>query len=162
LIEDPDGDDHYEYSYVEDVTICVPSDSEKVNYGLSNVTMLTKTTTFDNLLPFPSTMENSSDTVSTRLRYWRVENTEKKPEINPWVPSSNIPQYNGRLATAVTNLIRSSSRSESASGAGYAKEVRVKVHWAWLISPLLLLVLSLMFLMLTITRVPNAGGGVGI
>jgi hypothetical protein len=107
-------------------------------------------------------MENSSDTISTRLQYWRVDNTEMKPKMNPWVPSNNITQHLERLATAVTNLIRSSSEDGSASGNGYAKEVRVQVQWAWLTFPLLLLVLSLVFLILTITRVPIAGGDVGI
>jgi hypothetical protein len=162
LIEDSDDGPSYDYYYAENVTIRVPSQPEETIYGLTNTTMIITTATFDEVLPFFSTMENSSDTISTRLQYWRVDNTEMKPKMNPWVPSNNITQHLERLATAVTNLIRSSSEDGSASGNGYAKEVRVQVQWAWLTFPLLLLVLSLVFLILTITRVPIAGGDVGI
>ncbi|KAF2449114.1 hypothetical protein P171DRAFT_342669, partial [Karstenula rhodostoma CBS 690.94] len=162
LAEDSDDGPVYEYFYAENVTIRVPSEPEEVSYGLDNATMLLTTATFDNVLPFFSTVNNSSDVVSTRLRYWRAGDTEMRPDINPWVPSNNVTQHIERLATAVTNLMRSSSGTESASGDGYAKEVHVQVQWAWLTFPLLLLVLSLLFLVLTIRRTSIAGGDAGL
>ncbi|KAJ4359626.1 uncharacterized protein N0V89_000181 [Didymosphaeria variabile] len=162
LMEDTDEGPIYNYNYAENVSIRVPFDPEEINYGMTNETMVLTALAFDDVLPFFSTMVNSSNTPSIRLRYWNSGNIEMIPEINPWVPTNNITQHVERLATAVTNLIRSSSRTKSVSGDAFAKEVYVNVQWAWLTFPLLLLILSLLFLVSTIVRVSRADGEAGI
>ncbi|KAL1594585.1 hypothetical protein SLS60_010346 [Paraconiothyrium brasiliense] len=162
LVGDLDEDPVYDYIYAENVSIRVPTDPEQINYGMTNETMLLTASAFDDVLPFFSTMVNSSNTPSIRLRYYKSGNIEMVPEINPWVPTSNITRHVEQLANAVTNLIRSSSRTESVSGDAFAKEVHVNVQWAWLTFPLLLLVVSLLFLVSTIVRVCRADGDADI
>lgn len=157
LIEAPIDGPLYDYYYTEDVVISVPSETNQWSYGLSNMTMLLTVAAFDNVLPFFSTMDNTSDIVSTRLRYYSAQNHEMRPDVNPWVPSNNITQHIERLAISMTNVMRSTSR-EQAIGGAYDAEVRVQVRWAWLTFPLIILVLSLLFLVLTIRRVSCEGG----
>jgi hypothetical protein len=57
-----------------------------------------------------------------------------------------------RLATAMTNVIRSSTSRNMIFGAAYSAENYVSVRWEWLTLPLGLLCISFIFLAATVTK----------
>jgi hypothetical protein len=69
-----------------------------------------------------------------------------------------------RLATALTNAIRSSPSSEMISGSVYNQVAFISVQWAQLTLPLALLILSGVFLLSTILRTlrEHGNGSIGI
>ncbi|KAJ4295616.1 hypothetical protein N0V90_007629 [Kalmusia sp. IMI 367209] len=150
--------DHY---YLEDIVIRAPW-NPKNTYGLMNSTMLKIAATFDDFLPFFSTMVNTSSSALTRSRYWKTSrSTEYLMSFNPWLPPNNITRHLERIAIMMTNHVRFTS-NETAPGDAWAKEVFVSVQWAWLTFPVVLLFTSLLFLITTIVRTSKDKSKVGI
>jgi hypothetical protein len=57
-----------------------------------------------------------------------------------------------RLATAMTNVIRSAPSKEMISGQSFSREAYVSVRWEWLTLPIGLLLMSFIFLAATIFK----------
>jgi hypothetical protein len=66
-----------------------------------------------------------------------------------------------RLATALTNVIRSAPSNSMLTGEAFSVETYVAVHWARLAFPFAPLILKLILLVATMFR-RSKGGSVGI
>ncbi|KAH4054783.1 hypothetical protein HBH70_046080 [Parastagonospora nodorum] len=151
-------------TYLENVTINAPSTGNTFpsnGWGLDNITMVRITLVFDYIFPAFTTKIN--DTATGILR-WRLGHpTEVRTKIlpmNPWLLPNNITRHFERLATALTNVIRSDpSSNELVAGDAFVNETYVVVHWAWLAFPLGMLILSVIFLVATIVKTSRSTDG---
>lgn len=154
-----------EQTYLEDpITInppSSPSDSQKYNWGLSNETMLNTVLVFDRMFPaFTTTTRNWTE---PRMR-WRighpVDIRTTLFDFNPWLPPNNISAHMERMATAMTNSIRSVSRNDSfVVGEAFAEETYISVRWGWLAFPLAMLTFCIIFLTATILKTSKESEG---
>jgi hypothetical protein len=158
----PDGDTWIEYH--ENVTIKPPvarlnefpllvADTE---YGANNNTASQALCTFDDLFPSYYTALGSKLPL---LRYKEYTNgpSQRMLTFNPWLAPNNVTKHVERLATAMTNVIRSSHSRQMLHGSAYQQENFVEIHWGWLSFPLALLVLTLIFLVSTIIKTSGDG-----
>jgi hypothetical protein len=144
-------------TYLENFTIHAPSaglNTSEDKWGIDNFTMINTIMIFDRM--FPAFTTNTNDSALEVLR-WRLGHpTEVRIKVlktNPWMLPNNVTRHFERLATAVTNAIRSTSYSnELLAGDAFITETYVAVRWAWLSFPLAMLVLSMVFLIATIVK----------
>lgn len=141
-------------TYLENITINVPitgTPTPKLDWGVSNLTMVNTVFVFDRLFPSFTTMVNNH---TEPLLRWRLGSPTqvrtRELDFNPWLAPNNVSLHMERMATAITNVIRSTSNSERVVGQAYNLETYVIVHWAWLAFPLVMLAFSLVFLVATI------------
>jgi hypothetical protein len=140
--------------YLQDINI-IPSESGNRTYdfGVSNTTAMAIINIFDDI--FPSFTTIISSTAEEMLRF---QVNKKGPpmlrslETNPWLPPNNISHHMERLATSLTNVMRSSASNETVLGVAFNKENFVAVRWTWLTFPLSVLFLSLIFLISTVVK----------
>ncbi|KAF2790159.1 hypothetical protein K505DRAFT_409961 [Melanomma pulvis-pyrius CBS 109.77] len=141
-------------SYTENIVIKPLDSGETSDYGVSNFTAFTTLTAFDNI--FPSFLTAETPSADAFLRFSIRPNgdpTSKLLEFNPWLPPNNVTRHMERLATALTNTIRSSSTNNQwLFGTASSKETYVEVRWLWLSLPLGVLFLCLVFLVATIIK----------
>jgi hypothetical protein len=146
--------------YTEDVNINVISDNETIiTYGVSNDTMSRTVALIDDIFPSHITAKGISDEPVMRNKLYVTEKgpMTRKLLFNPWI-GGNVPGHMERLATGLTNTIRSSKSSrETVTGDAWAEEVFITIQWEWLIYPFILLILSLVFLVSTMIK--TAGDG---
>jgi hypothetical protein len=150
------GTDTY---YLQNISIESPSTPNK-HFGLENATAMWTIQIFDDFLPSWTTVAN--DTEESILRFKFANNDApnwRKLQFNPWLAPNNITKHMERLATALTNGIRSSNSSESIRGNAYDTQTYVSVRWKWLTLPLGLLFLSAIFLVSTIIKTGKGDGG---
>jgi hypothetical protein len=150
---DPDGTSlGINYLYYENVTLTSPSGN---TYEMDNLTQLMTISLFDDAFPSTYTVINSTDEADAMLRY------KQYIYINPWTRNvthnpfmfPNISAHMTRMATALTNLVRSSAdHTEMISGPSFDLESFVDVRWAWMTLPLALLGITFFFLVATIIR----------
>jgi hypothetical protein len=146
--------------YKENITIVphasrldsAPLDVTDAVYGVTNITANMAMATFDDF--FPSYYTKRGDLEMPQLSY---EEYDDGPHIrflpfNPWLAPSNIITHVNRLATAITNSIRSSQSREMLSGQAYQRETYVRIKWEWLSFPFVLLTLSLVSLVATFIK----------
>lgn len=129
-------------------------------YGTSNVSVAPLMTTFINIFPSFTTVMNESD-VTPMLRYktwWNAPALNRQIDFNPWLAPNNITRHMERLATAMTNVIRSSDSRVMLEGNAWSTETYISIRWEWLIFPLILLLLSLAFLVSTIIKTSKESG----
>ncbi|CBY00377.1 hypothetical protein IAQ61_011308 [Plenodomus lingam] len=123
-------------------------------YAVDNMTVSTVANIFDDFFPSYYVAENSIATPT--LRYWNYPAGARFRELlfNPWMVSSksNVTKHMERLATAMTNVMRSSTSKQMTHGKAYNKENYVSVRWEWLTLPIGLLLVSLVFLAATVTK----------
>jgi hypothetical protein len=146
--------------YTENVTIKRPHANPDTNstiydleYGANNVTASTFMNIFDDFFPATYTVDNIS--AIPRLRYKNYPDAPSQRYLtwSPWLASNNITNYMERLATAMTNIVRSLTTSnQMLEGEAFYTEKYVQIQWEWLTFPLLLLILSLVFLASTIIK----------
>ncbi|KAK1917399.1 hypothetical protein P3342_000112 [Pyrenophora teres f. teres] len=107
---------------------------------------------FDDFFPSAYTAENTSTTRRLVCKYYDDGPSVRTLVSSPWLAPNNVTHHIERLATAITNRIRSSISKEMVTGQAFFTEKYVTVRWGWLTFPLLLLVLSLLFLVSTIIK----------
>ena len=77
---------------------------------------------------------------------------------NPWQAPNNVTQHMDRMATVLSNMLRTVGDTETyLDGKAYTREVYVHVKWEWIVFPLVLLLLSLAFFVATISRTCTNG-----
>jgi hypothetical protein len=154
--------------YLENVTISAPATEAKftdLGWGVSNITMISTTMIFDQMFPAFTTVAH--DSLDGLLR-WRLGHpTQVRTRLlkmNPWLLPNNVTRHFERLATALTNVIRSDPDSHGfVAGKAFVAETYVAVHWAWFTFPLAMLCLSIIFLVATIVKTSkSANGDIGI
>jgi hypothetical protein len=157
-------------TYTHETTIKHNSlDEDNPNeYKLSNRTGLNTILVFDEILPSFVTAANESATPTIRSSIASPEavggsQTRPYPE-NYWIPANGRTQdFVKRLATAMTNVIRSNTNSNTMfAGEAHDLWVFVEARWEWLTLPVSLLVLSFVFLLATIIRSSREHDQVGV
>jgi len=148
--------------YTEDINIVTdPSNGSASIYGVSNDTMSRTVAMFDDVFPSFVIARNASEEPIMRNKMYVIP--EKGPItrsllFNPWMLPSNVSDHMERLATALTNAIRSSRRSnEYVFGEAFETEQYMVIRWEWLSFPFILLTLSLVFLVSTIIKTSGDG-----
>ncbi|KAG9199191.1 hypothetical protein G6514_008938 [Epicoccum nigrum] len=129
------------------------SDLYDLAYSIENDTMSNIMNVFDDI--FPSFYTATSPSSSPKLRFKNFYGSpplSQKLAFNPWLGSNNITQHMKRLATTMSNVVRSSTSKTMITGQAYSKETYVSVRWEWLTLPLGLLFTALIFLCATITK----------
>jgi hypothetical protein len=146
--------------YTENVNIKRPQANPDTNstifdleYGANNVTASTFMNIFDDFFPATYTVDNISATPRLRYKNYPDAPSQRYLTWSPWLASNNITNYMERLATAMTNKVRSLTTSnQMLKGEAFYTEKYVQIQWEWLTFPLLLLILSLVFLASTIIK----------
>ncbi|KAF2878015.1 hypothetical protein BDV95DRAFT_479049 [Massariosphaeria phaeospora] len=151
-------------SYTQNISVTAPSnDRLSSDYGLINTTALQTIRIFDDIFPSFTTVTNAS--AEPLLRYKTHQTTgvmSRSLAINPWMPPNDVTHHMDRLATALTNIIRSSTSSVPFDGEAYDKETYVDVRFWWLTLPLCLLFMTLIFLVSTIVKSSREREQVGV
>jgi hypothetical protein len=142
--------------YMENITIKVdtlPGERETKEFGTSNTTALSIIQGFTDIFPAFTTMINDSAPPILRYKTWKPGPPWTQTlNFNPWLAPNNVTRHMERLATAMTNVIRSAPSRQDVEGLAFVKETFISVRWEWLAFPLLLLVLSLVFLISTMIK----------
>lgn len=166
--------------YKDNVTIECPSGEI---FGASNDTALLAILMFDDMTPSIYSASNETTRPILSYQYFKASPSLRTLDINPWIAPNNVTLHMERLATALTNQIRSSRSAEvryqtysgdknhayktiifqmSFKGTALGFETFVKVSWAWLTLPLLVLLLSFIFLVATVMKTAKEIDHVGI
>ena len=139
--------------YLQNITIEAPLNGQNSSvFGVSNETAFTTIFTFDDIFPSFVTVANSTAEMFLRYKVANRGPLLRSLVTNPWTHPNNVPNHIERLATALTNAIRSSSSKEMISGLAFDKENFVSVRWQWLTLPLGLLLTSMFFLIATVIK----------
>lgn len=124
-----------------------------LDYGTSNTTASAVIQSFTEIFPaYTTQLRNSSANI------FRFKTSKTGPAFtqdltfNPWLAPNNVTRHLERLATALTNVVRSAPSRKDVAGHAYGRETFISVRWEWMIFPLLLLLLSLAFLVSTIVK----------
>jgi hypothetical protein len=152
-------DDGIFLDYTQNLTLHPPSpppyssDAVITNsiYQVKNYTQVNVLMFFDDFFPSSYTAANISARPFLRFKNYAIGPFVQTLEYNPW-QYSNISRHMERMATALTNTIRSSVSKTMLEGNAYQREPYILIQWEWLSFPLALLVLSLVFLVATIIR----------
>jgi hypothetical protein len=151
--------------YLRNISIYTPDMSrDEPGYGLSNDTILQSLMVFDEMFPTMITVANRAARPLMKIKTSYIDRVVfREVRFSPWLAPNNVPHHMERIATAVTNLIRSESNSnEHIAGQALAPETYVRVEWAWLAFPLAMLALCLVFLIATMVKTSgDADGDIG-
>ncbi|KAF9700647.1 hypothetical protein EKO04_001535 [Ascochyta lentis] len=131
---------------------------ESDNTTVSNVLQ-----SFDDYFPSYYTIKPSSEKPMLRYKNYLGGPALRRLAFNPLLAPNNITRHMERLATAITNVVRSDDNSKDMlSGEAFNHENYVSVRWEWLALPLGLLLSSLVFLAATIVQSAVEGDRVGV
>jgi hypothetical protein len=122
-------------------------------YWLSNQTASNVIAVFDDY--FPSSYTTIPSTALPMMRYKNFHDgpSLRKVHFNPLLAPNNITYHFEKLASALTNAIRSDADCNAmVRGEAMNKKKFVSIHWEWLIFPFALLLLGLAFLVSTIIK----------
>lgn len=141
--------------YMQDVVISngtTPDGRIISGYGAANKTVNTILQGFIDIFPSYTTAANQSAGLMMRYKTWTTGAARtRRLQYNPWL-APNVSIHMERLATAMTNVIRSAPSVEMLPGQSYSSETYVSVRWEWLTLPIGLLLLSFIFLAATIFK----------
>ncbi|CAI6323300.1 unnamed protein product [Periconia digitata] len=130
-------------------------------FGVPNIAHRYTVAIFDDIFPSWITVANSSSTPLMRFKNYLSLVSTRTLEFDPWL-TNDMSNHFGRLASAMTNAIRSSSSKVLIYGDAYDKESYVAVRWEWLSLPLGLLLLTAIFLVATIVKTTKEKDEVGV
>jgi hypothetical protein len=144
------------YTYGPNITLEVPavnSSDINITYSVWNETAFQIMVIWDDFFPASYTAANKDLKPILRFKNYPDGPSTRFLDFNPWLAPNNVTRHMERLASALTNVIRSNPKSnEMLIGEAYNEEKFVHINWSWLIFPILLLVLSLVFLVATIVK----------
>lgn len=145
----------FDISYTQDINInngTTPDGHEISGFGTSNVTVMKIQTGFADIFPSYTTVaNNSAPQIFRHKTFLSGPPYTKFLSYNPWI-RSDVSRHMERLATAMTNVIRSAPSNEMLPGNSFSSETWVSVRWEWLTLPVGLLLLSFVFLSATIFK----------
>jgi hypothetical protein len=147
--------------YLQNISIDLGITSEGRNisgYGTSNSSASYIVAGFQEIFPAFYTSVNETARPMMRWKTWQNGPAWNRVlDFNPWLAPNNVTRHMERLATAMTNVIRSAPSKTMLEGNAFSKETFVSIAWEWLAFPFTLLVLSLVFLVLTIIKTSKDG-----
>ena len=142
-----------ELTYWQNVTIQpLVNNATGPTYSVSNETIFQVMAVFDDFFPSSYTAKDAHTEPLMRSKNYFNGPYTQTLDFNPWQAPNNLTRHMERLATSMTNVIRSSTSKEMLQGNAYATEKYVLVHWTWLVFPFALLFLSLAFLVSTMIK----------
>ncbi|KAJ4381545.1 hypothetical protein N0V86_002905 [Didymella sp. IMI 355093] len=153
-------------TYQEDINIESPASSlgrdssvpTQQQFGADTGTVEKAMAIFDDFFPSYYTVDNASASPVLRYKNYMDGPKIRTLDFNAWLAPNNLTSHISRMATAVTNAMRSNRESITmVPGLAYNKKQYVLVRWEWLTFPFALLVLSLGFLIATIFRTSGDG-----
>lgn len=166
-----DGETGQMTLYMQDIII-TPSPSSRTGsghiianetYTLSNTTASNVIMIFDDYFPSYYTAASASEKPQLRYKNFLDGPSLRQLPFNPLLAPNNLTRHMERLASAMTNVVRSSKDSkEMLRGEAFNRENFVSVRWEWLTLPLGLLFSSLIFLAATIVKSALERDRVGI
>lgn len=137
-------------------TTIYPSGESQIGpeYGLSNNTFLSFVVLFDEIFPSSITSANATAQPFLKIRTSFDDRVMfRSVRFNPWLAPNNVSNHMERMATALTNVVRSDAASrEFMKGQALTIETYLQVSWAWLAFPLAMLVFCLLFLIATMVK----------
>ncbi|KAI4954882.1 hypothetical protein J4E86_006192 [Alternaria arbusti] len=157
--------------YADDINITPPPSSRNLTtgvvfndtYHLSNTTASNVIIIFDDFFPSYYTAATSTEKPMLRYKNFADGPSMRKLAFNPLLAPNNITHHFERLATAMTNVVRSSDESKNMlGGKAYNQENYVSVRWEWLTLPIGLLLISLVFLSATVAKSAMERDRVGV
>lgn len=156
--------------YTQNLTITPPTPHNNPEvirssapYESDNTTVSNVLQSFDDYFPSYYTVKTGSEKPMLRYKNYLGGPALRKLAFNPLLAPNNISHHMERLATAITNVVRSDDNSKDMlSGEAYNYENYVSVRWEWLALPLGLLLSSLVFLTATIVQSAIEGDRVGV
>jgi hypothetical protein len=124
-------------------------------YGVSNETVARTSVLFDDM--FPSSITVAHDAAQPM---WKADIQDDQLNLQPvdycpWLVPNDVGAYIGRLATAMTDIVRSHRSNEFVSGMADSRVTFIAVHWDWMFLPIVLLLLSLVSLVATMIKTSN-------
>jgi hypothetical protein len=148
--------------YLENITIQVGAPSNEQGsheYGATNITASSIIQGLTDIFPSYTTIASQSATPVFRYKVWSAGAPwTQLLHFNPWVAPNNVTRHMERLATAMTNIVRSAPSHQDVNGSAWEKETFISVRWEWLVFPFLLLILSFVFLVSTIIKTSKDSG----
>jgi hypothetical protein len=147
--------------YLQDINIAgKPSDGCNFSgYGTDNETTLPVIQGFIDIFPAFATVNDTFNShVMRNMVYREALVFNRLLDFNPWLAPNNVSRHMELLATAMTNVIRSSPSNTMITGTAFSLETYIAVHWEWLSFPDILLLLSLVFLLSTIRKTSKQSG----
>jgi hypothetical protein len=131
-------------------------------YGTSNYSASSIYQGFQDVFPSFTTVKDEFPVPVMRWKTWQKGSASSRVlDFNPWLAPNNVTRHMERLATAMTNVIRSAPGNTMISGGAFRTETYISVHWGWLAFPFILLSLSLVFLVATMLKT-SKNGEIGI
>lgn len=121
-------------------------------YELNNVTVANTMNMFDDIFPSYYTASHPGAEPLFRHKNYPDGPKTRTLDFNPWEAPNNLTRHMERLASVMTNVIRSSTSKVMIAGDAYNRETFVAVRWEWLTLPLGLLCISFIFLSATIAK----------
>jgi hypothetical protein len=159
------GEEAFWSEFQGNLSIHPPGADPRVDdYGMSNETFARTQALFDEIFPSTITVANTVSPPWWRIRIYAWGRNQLHPFTScPWLAPNNVTQYVERLATAMTNVVRTHNSHDFVRGRAYSQTTFIAVHWEWLTFPLALLLFSLIFLVATIMKTSRTSdGGVGV
>jgi hypothetical protein len=134
-------------------------DTSDRGYGVSNETFAITSVLFDNMFPSSITVAHTA-----AQPLWKVDIRDDQLSLRPvdycpWLAPNDVGRYIARLATAMTNIVRSHRSNEFVSGRAYSRITFIAVHWGWMSLPFVLLILSLVFHVATMVKTSKGTEG---
>ena len=156
--DDQNGTDNF---YLQDVHInlgLTPEGRMVTGFGTPNYTASSNIQGFQDVFPSFTTSNDDQAQPMMRWKTWqRGSPWIHDLEYNPWMAPNNVTLHMERLATAMTNVIRSAPSRNILPGQAFFEETFVSVQWEWLAFPFMLLILSLIFLVSTMVKTSQDG-----
>ncbi|KAI4943224.1 hypothetical protein J4E91_009664 [Alternaria rosae] len=118
--------------YMENITIKAEEftgDGTLANFGTSNGTALALMQGFTDIFPAYTTQANESASPILRYKTWKTGSPwHQTLFFNPWLAPNNVTRHMERLATALTNVIRSAPTREDVEGHAFSKDTFVSLR----------------------------------
>ncbi|KAF1911041.1 hypothetical protein BDU57DRAFT_560607 [Ampelomyces quisqualis] len=152
--------------YSQDITISLDESYDKRNisgYGTSNVTASAIIQGFVDIFPAFTTSAGKDAQPVMRYKTWSEGAAwNRQLDFNPWLAPNNVSRHMERLATAMTNVVRSSADRIMVSGEAFSRETYVSVRYEWLTLPIGLLITGFIFLAATVFKSAHEVEQVGV
>lgn len=151
-------------NYLDQISIEINTNHSTTSpqtYGTDNNTAYAIMTIFNDIFPSFYTAPDETTEPMLHDRQWTNGPAYlRKMSFNPWNTPNNVSTHLARLASAMTDRMRSAGlTNEEVEADAYDREVYIRVRWAWLAFPIALLLLSLAFLVATIWKTADTGAG---
>jgi hypothetical protein len=147
--------------YLDNINIdlgITPEGRNITGYGTSNASASFIVASFQEIFPAFYTLSVNSTVPSLRWKTWQSGPAwSRLLDFNPWLAPNNVTRHIERLATAMTNVVRSGPSRTMLKGDAFSRETFIAISWEWLSFPFMLLVLSLVFLVATMIKTSKDG-----